>query len=59
VRLAATKNIIFTGILLAHKSTVKRNGENLDVLSFSFSEKKAIETHRLKMQIKVKEEELD
>lgn len=59
IRLATTKNIIFTGILLPHKSSVKRNNENLDVLAFALNEKKVLEAHRIKLQIKGLDNELE
>lgn len=58
VRLAATKNIIFTGVLIPHKSAVKRNDENLDILAFAMNEKKELESHRIKLQIKGLDNEL-
>jgi hypothetical protein len=58
IRLATTKNIIFTGILLPKKSAVKKNDENLDVLAFTLNEKKVLEAHRIKMQIKGLDNEL-
>lgn len=58
IRLAATKNIISSGIILPRKSSVKRSGENLDVLTFEFTPKKTLEAHRVKMQIKGLDEEL-
>lgn len=58
IRLAATKNIIFTGIILPHKSAIKRNDENLDALVFELTAKKALEPHRIKMQIKGLDNEL-
>jgi hypothetical protein len=31
---------------------VKRNDENLDILAFAMNEKKELESHRIKLQIK-------
>lgn len=55
----STKNIIYTGILLPHKSAVKRNNENLDVLAFTLNDKKHLEANRIKLQIKGQDKKLD
>lgn len=57
IRLVATKNIIFTGVLLPHKSSTKRNGENIDILVFTL-EKETLVPHRVKLQIKGSDNDL-
>lgn len=55
-RLSATKNIIFRGLLLPHKSAASRKGDNIDVLVFSLAGK-ALEPHRIKLQARGSEAE--
>ena len=56
-RLSATKNIIFRGLLLPHKSAASRKGDNIDVLVFSLTKGKALEPHRIKLQARGSEAE--
>lgn len=42
VRLPATKNIIFRGLLLPHKSAATKKGDNLDVLVFALNPAKSL-----------------
>ena len=41
-RLPATKNIIFRGLLLPHKSAATKKGDNIDVLTFALNSAKTL-----------------
>lgn len=56
-RLPATKNIIFRGLLLPHKSAATKKGDNIDVLTFALNSAKSLEPHRIKLQAKGSESE--
>ncbi len=57
-RLAATKNVIFNGMLMPHKSKMNTSRDNIDVLVFSLG-KEGLSPSRIKLQIKAENNEKD